>query len=134
MQVTLEMPDQFLVLDGKMINYLEFRGEPITTIRTDDITMPNGAPARIYTLEGRQHFLDKNFYVAAIDTVYQFAPNASTPSSAPAFAPAARKRPEQPQAANVPPYRSNSVSFGKAPKGLPVPPVTVNGRVYYPEK
>ena len=133
MQVTLEMPDQFLVLDGKMINYLEFRGEPITTIRTDDITMPNGAPARIYTLEGRQHFLDKNFYVAAIDTVYQFAPNASTPSSAPAFAPAARKRPEQPQAANVPPYRSNSVSFGKAPKGLPVPPVTVNGRVYYPE-
>lgn len=74
MRVRLGVPDQFLVIDGKMINYLEFRGKPQTTVRTEDITMPNGAPARVYTLEGRQHFLDKNFYVAEIDTVYQFAP------------------------------------------------------------
>ena len=74
MKVELRIPDQFLVIDGKMINYLEYRGAPQTTIRTEDITMPNGAPARVYKLEGRQHFLDKNFYVAAIDTVYQFAP------------------------------------------------------------
>ncbi len=86
MSITLQIPDQFLVIDGKMINYLEYRGAPQTTIRTEDITMPNGAPARVYKLEGRQHFLDKNFYVAAIDTVYQFSPSAGVKESAPTHA------------------------------------------------
>ena len=74
MEIRLEMPDQYLVIDGQMITFLEFREEPESSINVEDITMPDGAPARVYTLEGRQHFLGKNFYVAAIDTVYQLTP------------------------------------------------------------
>lgn len=135
MKVELRIPDQFLVIDGKMINYLEYRGAPQTTIHTEDITMPNGAPARVYKLEGRQHFLDKNFYVAAIDTVYQFAPGTR------AFAPINSQAQTKPtasgssvvrqQAASTSNYDASPlrkrpyVEYGGAPRGLKVPPMRV---------
>jgi hypothetical protein len=76
MGIRLQMPDAFLVINGQMITFLEpeFRGEPESTVSVKDITMPNGMPAKVYTLEGRQYFMGKNFYVAAIDTVYQLTP------------------------------------------------------------
>jgi hypothetical protein len=135
MMVELRIPDQFLVIDGKMINYLEYRGAPQATIHTEDITMPNGAPARVYKLEGRQHFLDKNFYVAAIDTVYQFAPGTR------AFAPINSQAQTKPtasgssvvrqQAASTSNYDASPlrkrpyVEYGGAPRGLKVPPMRV---------
>ena len=132
MEVQIGNPDQFLVIDGKMINYLEFRGEPQTTIRTEDITMPNGAPARVYKLEGRQHFLDKNFYVAAIDTVYQFAPSASDASQTgvPLQAPSRATSVVSPTTSSVaPPYRATPViKYGGAPRGMTVPPMRIGTR------
>ena len=137
MKVELRIPDQFLVIDGKMINYLEYRGVPQTTIRTEDITMPNGAPARVYKLEGRQHFLDKNFYVAAIDTVYQFAPSAGVKESAPTHAhrnhqTASSGKQEASQTAPSPaeytptPLRKRPyIEYGGAPRGMEVPPMHV---------
>lgn len=138
MRVRLRIPDQFLVIDGKMINYLEYRGEPQTTVQTEDITMPNGAPARVYKLEGRQHFLDKNFYVAAIDTVYQFSPSASAKEAMPMHvqrnkqtAPSARQAARQalPSAAqyNTAPLRKRPyVEYGGAPRGMKVPAMQVS--------
>ena len=137
MEVQIGNPDQFLVIDGKMINYLEYRGAPQTTVRTEDITMPNGAPARVYKLEGRQHFLDKNFYVAAIDTVYQFAPSAGVKESAPTHAhhnhqtassgkQEARQTVPSPDEYTPTPLRKRPyVEYGGAPRGMEVPPMHV---------
>ncbi|MBP5769741.1 MAG: hypothetical protein J6W75_00045 [Bacteroidaceae bacterium] len=82
--VVLRMPDQFMVIDGQMITFLEFRGDPVVTSKEEDITMPNGAPGKVFTLEGRQHFLGKDFYVAAIDTVYQQSPTPYAATDTPA--------------------------------------------------
>lgn len=137
MKVELRIPDQFLVIDGKMINYLEYRGEPQTTVQTEDITMPNGAPARVYKLEGRQHFLDKNFYVAAIDTVYQFAPSAGVKESAPTHAhhnhqttssgkqEASQTVPSPDEYTPTPLRKRPYVEYGGAPRGMEVPPMHV---------
>lgn len=137
MRVGLRIPDQFLVMDGKMINYLEYRGEPQTTIHTEDITMPNGAPARVYKLEGRQHFLDKNFYVAAIDTVYQFAPSAGVKESAPTHAhhnhqtaSSGKQAPRQTATSSAeytttPLRKRPYIEYGGAPRGMEVPPMHV---------
>lgn len=137
MRVRLRIPDQFLVIDGKMINYLEYRGTPQTTIRTEDITMPNGASARVYRLEGRQHFLDKNFYVAEIDTVYQFAPSAGVKESAPTHAhhnhqtassgkQEARQTVPSPDEYTPTPLRKRPyIEYGGAPRGMEVPPMHV---------
>ena len=137
MEVQIGNPDQFLVIDGKMINYLEYRAAPQTTVQTEDITMPNGAPARVYKLEGRQHFLDKNFYVAAIDTVYQFAPSAGVKESAPTHAhhnhqtassgkQEARQTVPSPDEYTPTPLRKRPyVEYGGAPRGMEVPPMHV---------
>ncbi len=84
LEIVLRMPDQFMVIDGQMITFLEFRGDPVVTSKEEDITMPNGAPGKVFTLEGRQHFLGKDFYVAAIDTVYQQSPTPYAATDTPA--------------------------------------------------
>ena len=66
--------DQFLVIDGQMINFLEYRGPMNFSYHKDYITMPNGAPGFVYTTEFRQRFLEKNFYFCRIDSIYQQTP------------------------------------------------------------
>ena len=66
--------DTFLVIDGRMINFLEFRGPMSFETHKEDITMPNNAPGIVYTSEFRQRFLGKNFYACRIDSVYQPTP------------------------------------------------------------
>ena len=128
MEIRLEMPDQYLVIDGQMITFLEFREEPESSINVEDITMQDGAPARVYTLEGRQHFLGKNFYVAAIDTVYQLAPEQATAPRHPARKQTTAARSTSP--AKLPaPYRTTPyVEYGGAPAGMKVPPMKVETR------
>lgn len=66
--------DQFLMIDGKMINFLEYRGPMNFSYHKDYITMPNGAPGFIYTTEFRRKFLEKDFYFCRIDSIYQQQP------------------------------------------------------------
>ncbi len=67
--------DQFLVIDGQMINFLEYRGPMDFSYHKDNITMPNGAPGFVYTTEFRRKFLEKNFYFCRIDSIYQQEPD-----------------------------------------------------------
>lgn len=71
--------DQFLIIDGKMINFLEYRGPMNFSYHKDYITMPNGAPGFIYTTEFRRRFLEKDFYFCRIDSIYQQQPNPENP-------------------------------------------------------
>lgn len=66
--------DQFLVIDGRMITFLEYRGPMDFKYRKENITMPNGAPGFVYTTEFRRKFLEKNFYFCRIDSIYQQKP------------------------------------------------------------
>lgn len=71
--------DQFLVIDGQMINFLEYRGPMNFSYHKDNITMPNGAPGFVYTTEFRRRFLEKDFYFCRIDSIYQQQPNPENP-------------------------------------------------------
>jgi len=62
--------DWFLYLDGKIIDFSEYRMTYDCNIRVDDINF-NGAPAKVFTNEMRGTFLGKDFYSALVDTVYQ---------------------------------------------------------------
>jgi len=66
--------DAYLSIDGRMINFLAFRGPMQFETHKEDITMPNGAPGIVYTSEFRRTFLSKNFYACRIDSVYQQEP------------------------------------------------------------
>ena len=66
--------DQFLVIDGRMITFLEYRGPMDFKYHKENITMPNGAPGFVYTTEFRRKFLEKNFYWCRIDSIYQQKP------------------------------------------------------------
>ena len=62
--------DWFLYLDGKIIDFSEYRMTYDCNIKVDDINF-NGAPAKVFTNEMRGTFLGKDFYSALVDTVYQ---------------------------------------------------------------
>lgn len=75
--------DQFLIIDGQMITFLEYRGPMQFNYHKDYITMPNGAPGFVYTTEFRQRFLEKNFYFSRVDSIYQQKPTAPQAAAAP---------------------------------------------------
>ena len=75
--------DQFLVIDGQMITFLEYRGPMHFSYHKDNITMPNGAPGFVYTTEFRQKFLEKNFYISRVDSIYQQKSTAPQAAAAP---------------------------------------------------
>lgn len=72
--------DQFLVIDGQMINFLEFREPATFNLKEENITMPNGAPGMVVTYDAHLQFLGRNFYGAITDTIYQRTPAASSVS------------------------------------------------------
>ena len=63
--------DRFRYLDGQIIDFLDYKMTYDFDFREEDITMPNGAPAKVFTHEIKAKYLGRDFYVAEIDTVYQ---------------------------------------------------------------
>ena len=78
LQIQTRVYDQFLVIDGNMINFLEFRDHVQFNFVEENITMPNGAPGLVATYDAHMEFLGRNFYGAVIDTIYQQEPNPSS--------------------------------------------------------
>jgi len=75
--------DQFLVIDGQMINFLEFRKPAKFNFTEKRISMPNGAPGLAIKYEAHLEFLGRNFYGAITDTIYQQKPTAPQGAAAP---------------------------------------------------
>ena len=63
--------DQYLVIDGQMITFSEYRNNINYTHSERNITMPNGAPAKEITLKSTTKYYERDFYCTAVDTVYQ---------------------------------------------------------------
>ena len=97
--------DQFLVIDGQMINFLEFREPAQFNFKEQRITMSNGAPGKVVTADAHLHFLGRNFYGAATDTIYQQTP------TAPSYSNPLPKREPKPQTAKLPPPYKDLPSF-----------------------
>jgi hypothetical protein len=67
--------DRFRYLDGKIIDFTEYYMETDFNFNEEDITMPDGiTPAKVYTLEQKSKYLDRDFYGVVIDTVFQYTP------------------------------------------------------------
>ena len=114
--IRIKFYDQFLVIDGQMINFLEYRGPMDFSYHKDDITMPNGAPGFVYTTEFRRKFLGKNFYCCRIDSIYQQEPDAlsSLPRSFSLHAP--KQNAKKQSKSLPPPYRDRpSFEYGGDP-------------------
>ena len=86
LMITVKAYDQFLVIDGQMINFLEFRKPAKFNFKEENITMPNGAPGIVVTYDAHLQFLERNFYGAIIDTIYQQTPDPQ-PTLPPAMTP-----------------------------------------------
>lgn len=63
--------DRFRYLDGQIFDFLDYKMTYDFDFREEDITMPDGAPAKVFTHECKANYLGRDFYVAEIDTVYQ---------------------------------------------------------------
>ena len=64
--ITMAVYDQFLVIDGRRIDFLEYRPDFHFNLLTKDI--PNGIK---HTYECNFEFMGRNFYVAVINTITQ---------------------------------------------------------------
>ncbi|HIY87438.1 MAG TPA: BACON domain-containing protein, partial [Candidatus Bacteroides pullicola] len=64
--ITMAVYDQFLVIDGRRIDFLEYRPDFHFNLLTKDI--PNGIE---HTYECRFEFMGRDFYVAVINTITQ---------------------------------------------------------------
>ena len=64
--ITMNVYDQFLVIDGRRIDFLEYRPDFHFNLLTKDI--PNGIE---HTYECNFEFMGRNFYVAVINTITQ---------------------------------------------------------------
>ena len=76
--------DQFLVIDGMMFTFNEYIEPFEFNEKVEDF--PGDArrgPGRIYTTEVHSRILGKNFYAAAIDTVFTLLPSVSQTAWAP---------------------------------------------------
>lgn len=62
--------DDFLYLDGQIIDFPEYRMTYNFNVRVDNASF-NGSPAKVFTHECRAKYLGKDFYAATVDTVYQ---------------------------------------------------------------
>lgn len=64
-----------LYADGHIFDFYDFKPTYDAELRIKDATMPNGAPAKIYTYECRKKYtVGPDKYVAVVDTFYQLSP------------------------------------------------------------
>lgn len=76
--------DQFLVIDGMMFTFNEYIEPFEFNEKVEDFPGDTRrGPGKIYTTEVHSRILGKNFYAAAIDTVYTLLPSASPTAWAP---------------------------------------------------
>lgn len=63
--------DCILYLDNQLIDFSDYRMTYNFDFREENTTLTDGTPAKVFTHECKAKYLGKDFYGAAIDTVYQ---------------------------------------------------------------
>ena len=63
--------DCILYLDNQLIDFSDYRMTYNFDFREENTTLTDGTPAKVFTRECKAKYLGKDFYGAAIDTVYQ---------------------------------------------------------------
>lgn len=70
-KVRFSYGEWFLYIDGKIIDFSEYRPIYDFNVKVEDTTLPDGSPAKVFTNEIKAKYLGKDFYAAYVDTVYQ---------------------------------------------------------------
>ena len=63
--------DRFLYLDGQVFDFSEYRMTYDFDFREESTTLSDGTPAKVFTHDLKANYLERDFYVAIVDTVYQ---------------------------------------------------------------
>ena len=66
--------DKWRSIDGHIFDFLEYVPIYDVDFQEGNITLPNGAPAKVHTYRLTAKFLGKDYDYAVIDTIYQFSP------------------------------------------------------------
>lgn len=66
--------DKCRSIDGHTFDFMEYAPIYDVDFQEENITMPNGAPAKVHTYRLTAKFLGKDYDYAVIDTIYQFSP------------------------------------------------------------
>lgn len=71
-QVGIHFYDRFLYVDNQLIDFLDEQMTYDYNFKVEDATMSTGEPAKVFTHECTAHYLGKDFYIATVDSVYQY--------------------------------------------------------------
>lgn len=72
--VSWELIDRFLYIDGQIIDFDEYLASGDVDFRVEEITMEDGRPAKVFTLDLQiKYMMDRVLYLASVDTVYQMS-------------------------------------------------------------
>ena len=63
--------DRFLYLDGQLFDFSEYRMTYDFDFREESTTLIDGTPAKVFTHDLKAKYLDRDYYYAITDTVYQ---------------------------------------------------------------
>ena len=67
--------NHFLYYGGNIIDYRAFGETFDPDFRIEDITMPNGMPAKVVTMDLQIKYLNRDLYKSIVDTIYQLTPD-----------------------------------------------------------
>ena len=71
-EVGIHFYDRFLYVDNQLIDFLDEQMTYDYNFKVEDATMSTGEPAKVFTHECTAHYLGKDFYIATVDSVYQY--------------------------------------------------------------
>lgn len=70
-EIWINFYDRFLYLDGQVFDFSEYRMTYDFDFREESTTLSDGTPAKVFTHDLKAKYLERDFYVAIVDTVYQ---------------------------------------------------------------
>ena len=70
-QLWIGFYDRFLYLDGQLFDFSEYRMTYDFDFREESTTLSDGTPAKVFTHDLKAKYLERDFYIAIVDTVYQ---------------------------------------------------------------
>ena len=70
-EIWINFYDRFLYLDGQVFDFSEYRMTYDFDFREESTTLSDGTPAKVFTHDLKAKYLERDFYIAIVDTVYQ---------------------------------------------------------------
>lgn len=70
-KINIRFFDRFLYLDGQVFDFSEYQMTYDFDLREEPMTLTDGSPARVFTHELKAKYLERDYYLSVVDTIYQ---------------------------------------------------------------